>query len=321
MPNFTQFETGLRQLKSISGSVLNDLESAIEDNTAAIAALQNLVGSGNDLEVSGNGSIGGDLTVGNDLTVGDDLTVTDNLSVSGAATITEFTFAVGAFFANSLGVSILTDIYMGDNELYLRSFGDNNHGLQVVVGPDTTFDSLTDLDGPVLFGFGRGALGSIGSGENAALIWNPNGQVDLPYQPRISLTVNDTATLSLAEYDVFDEDNYGGSVTTVSNCTAQLINYTSTDGRFTVLADGTYQVIVNLYLQGAANGQVTADLNVDGSTVWTSTYSVHSSVDPTERSIVLMLDLSANQYVNVTVDGVQQISVMPGTTMNMLKVG
>ena len=65
-------------------------------------------------------------------------------------------------------------IRMGDNPFYLRPGSDINHGLAW----KNTYANST-IDGPVLFGFGGGALGSSQNGDKLALYWNSKGQVGI----------------------------------------------------------------------------------------------------------------------------------------------
>ncbi|MBU0489913.1 MAG: hypothetical protein KKD31_18390, partial [Bacteroidetes bacterium] len=60
------------------------------------------------------------------------------------------------------------DLRINDNTLWLRGGTDQNHGLGY----------NTDVNGPVLFGYGGGALGTKADwGENIALRWNADGNV------------------------------------------------------------------------------------------------------------------------------------------------
>lgn len=148
-----------------------------------------------------------------------------------------------------------------------------------------------------------------------------SGEIDLVVQPRLSLTVDDTSTASAALYDVFDEDNYGGAVTTIDNITETQITYTETDGRFTVDRTGTYQILCTLFLTVSTTSVIDISLNVDGVSVWSASPTVNPSVDPSERTICILKTLSAANYVNVTVDGASSnVTVDAGTTMNIYKV-
>lgn len=59
---------------------------------------------------------------------------------------------------------------LSGNKLLLRAATDTNHGLQ----HRNTFGGHT-IDGPVLYGFNSGILGTTSGGQKAALYWNNAG--------------------------------------------------------------------------------------------------------------------------------------------------
>jgi hypothetical protein len=68
-------------------------------------------------------------------------------------------------------------VRLDDTSIWFRSGGDVNHGL-AYYGFGKPFGTLQP-DGPVLFGFGGGALGSVNGGPHAVLSWDANN-VTLP---------------------------------------------------------------------------------------------------------------------------------------------
>ena len=93
----------------------------------------------------------GDVAIAKDLsTVG--LTATGNASIGGT-------------------LDMNGDLRMKGNKIYLGTdTTDTNHGLKYV----STYDG-NSVDGPALFGFGGGVLGSSNGGERPALQWSPDG--------------------------------------------------------------------------------------------------------------------------------------------------
>ncbi|MGQ0644729.1 MAG: hypothetical protein ACT4O3_04470 [Elusimicrobiota bacterium] len=67
------------------------------------------------------------------------------------------------------------DVRVNNNHLWLRAGNDNNHGLGWF-GPGKTFAGAA-VEGPVLFGWNGGALGSRSPGDGIALAWNSAGNV------------------------------------------------------------------------------------------------------------------------------------------------
>jgi hypothetical protein len=138
-----------------------------------------------------------------------------------------------------------------------------------------------------------------------------------------SETVTATSTASDAKYDIFDEDNYG-AFTSTSNVTAKNVTYTSTDGRFTANTDGTYELDVTVYISISASAVINMSAEVNGSQVWTAGPFVNNNVDPVERTITLLQDLTAGDYVNFYVDSAtatRTVQIHPGTTANIQKIG
>jgi len=62
--------------------------------------------------------------------------------------------------------------------LYLSGAGDNNHGLAVSTLANFPFTAET-LNGPVLWGFDRGFLGTIQTAQRIALTWDSSGRVGI----------------------------------------------------------------------------------------------------------------------------------------------
>lgn len=67
------------------------------------------------------------------------------------------------------------NIRLNNNTVFLRGAADNNHGLAY-----NGLSNVFTVDGPVLFGWSGGALGSKNTvGDNIALTWNNNGNVGI----------------------------------------------------------------------------------------------------------------------------------------------
>lgn len=77
------------------------------------------------------------------------------------------------------GLLVLSnDVRLSSRTLWLRGAGDDNHGL-AWFGSGRPFAGVA-LDGPALFGYEGGALGSMrGTTTNAALVWTDTGDVGI----------------------------------------------------------------------------------------------------------------------------------------------
>ena len=69
---------------------------------------------------------------------------------------------------------------LNNRDLRLRNAGDGNHGLgwYGTAGTNKPFAGV-DVDGPALFGFGSGVLGTMATGQKIVLLWNSSGNVGI----------------------------------------------------------------------------------------------------------------------------------------------
>jgi hypothetical protein len=137
-----------------------------------------------------------------------------------------------------------------------------------------------------------------------------------------SETVTTSSSASSAEFDMFDQTNYGGTPPT-TNVTANNVTYTPADGRFTADVDGIYKLEAVVYLTTSATAAVNLRVRVNGSQVWIAAPLVNSNADPEERTISLIRTLSAGDYVEFTADSAtaSTVTIVAGTTANIQKIG
>jgi Chaperone of endosialidase len=87
-------------------------------------------------------------------------------------------------------------VRLNDNDLFFRGNSDRNHGLGWYGGPGKPFAGVI-LDGPVLYGFGGGGLGSKSGGDKLALAWDGAGNVGIgETAPSAKLEVNGAIKIS-----------------------------------------------------------------------------------------------------------------------------
>src|SRR5262249_52141066 len=89
-----------------------------------------------------------------------------------------------------------SNLQLNDHTLYLRSGSDANHGLGFFDAA-TKFGTIPGPNGPVLFGYSGGMLGTNQFGAyNVALYWNSSGNVGIgTTSPQTLLDVNGAAAL------------------------------------------------------------------------------------------------------------------------------
>jgi hypothetical protein len=92
---------------------------------------------------------------------------------------------VGIFTTNpATALDVNGDVRLNDHDLYLRTGTDVNHGLGWY-GLGKPFAGV-NVDGPVLYGWSGGGLGTTGEGTNLALGWNTLGNTVIDPQGRNS---------------------------------------------------------------------------------------------------------------------------------------
>ncbi len=93
------------------------------------------------------------------------------------------TVRAATFEGNGSGLSFPNQVVFSGNvrlnekDLFLRSGSDSNHGLGWY-GAGKLFGGL-NVDGPVLYGYSGGALGTMNGGTNYTLLWYANGNAEV----------------------------------------------------------------------------------------------------------------------------------------------
>jgi hypothetical protein len=125
------------------------------------------------VQATGPVAAGSTLQSGTTLTVGTNAQVQGTLSVGSSAQVTGALTAAGGTSTPSLTLTgSAGSIVLNNRPVYLRTPGDTNHGL----AHRPTFGSAAQ-DGPALFGYSGGVLGTTSGGERAALQWDSNSNV------------------------------------------------------------------------------------------------------------------------------------------------
>ena len=88
---------------------------------------------------------------------------------------TQGNVGIGTSSPTDARLDVEGDMHINDHELWLRGGSDHGHGLGWY-GAGKPFAGLT-LEGPVLYGWSGGALGSTANGQSVALRWDQSGNV------------------------------------------------------------------------------------------------------------------------------------------------
>lgn len=152
------------------------------------------------------------------------------------------------------------NVRINDNTIYLRGGSDVNHGLGWY-GSGKLFAS-TSLDGPALFGFSGGALGTTAGGQKIALRWNNSGTVGIGTAPVSNITLKVKGS--------FDVSNSSDSTVLHVSSGKQLV-FIGTNAYNQFLAtqsDPTSDIQENNYSLWVSKGVVSEDYAIADVTEW-----------------------------------------------------
>jgi hypothetical protein len=122
------------------------------------------------------------------------------------------------------------------------------------------------------------------------------------------------------EENIFDEDKY--STFTTTTVSSPDITFTSSDGKITFSASGTYLLVGNLAWTVSGNTDTVIKIYKNGSVVYQMVaVPGFNSLDPHSASYHTVLDFVAGDYIEVKVatDDTSTITVQNGTTFVALK--
>jgi len=172
-----------------------------------------------------------------------------------------------------------------------------NTGTTVGDGGRIQFTSGASTSGAGVAGYGTALneadLLFYAGGNTERMRINSNGYVTMPNQPVISIGINTTAITDAAGVDLF-----GVTGRTYIVDVSQGITHNTTNGRFTVPVDGMY--LISFYSMKDGSGTAYLQLKVNGSD-WLRPYSSNNASGFSAYSVQGVRDLSANDYINVSV--------------------
>ncbi|MDP0490090.1 MAG: hypothetical protein Q7Q71_03440 [Verrucomicrobiota bacterium JB023] len=234
------------------------------------------------LEVSGEMSSTGHATVGGNLTVSGGASVSGNLTANGGA---NFTNSRNSGNSTVMGALLLRD--------------DSNHGMKYAASYDETA-----VDGPVVYGFGGGALGvTSGGGEEKVLVWKDNSvQVDGSVTTTGAIeakgkkvTVSESETRIIRGVIKNDGTILSGSGFTVSKRAHphSTSNFSTSTGHFYITFDEAFSdrpaVTATPYNSGNQEGLQCFDWDVDDANRDENHYhGVYSSEHDPEKGILVV---------------------------------
>jgi hypothetical protein len=161
-----------------------------------------------------------------------------------------------------------------------------------------------------------------GIGVGVTASFDSTCRIIAPYmQQYISCRYSVDNTAQTGLHVAFNTFSYGGTVVTLASSG---ITYSPTTGRFTFSTGGVYKISVTAFLTHS----VTTPLNSfyirrNGITIlWQAFPTVHSSVDPVERTIDIIYQFDDNDYVELLMDSnaTATLQTNVGTTMTINKL-
>ena len=137
-------------------------------------------------------------------------------------------------------------------------------------------------------------------------------------QQYISVTLTSDTDPDDDEYNPFIYGKCGGC--TYNYNASNGITFNETTGRFTIINSGVYEITSVMYMNGTTGVLTSFKLRKnDTEDIWSAETTVHSSVDPVERTINGFFTLSASDFIEVKVDGTA-LSVRDGSSMNIKRI-
>jgi hypothetical protein len=142
-----------------------------------------------------------------------------------------------------------------------------------------------------------------------------------PSKPFISVRYTTSNTAQTGAHDMFDTTNYGG-VTYVNASNG--ITYDATNGRFTMPEKGTYAIHLVPYFIHSVTGILTTYrfARTSGTTIWSASATVHSSVDPHALPAMFFRELEGDEWIRCEIDSAttNTLQTVWGSTMNIWKL-
>jgi trimeric autotransporter adhesin len=178
-------------------------------------------------------------------------------------------------------VMINTNVYVNDHPIYLRGSlaADHNHGLAYNGNGVTNFTGNYQVDGPVLWGFGGGVLGTRSGGDFGALSWS-----------RSTTIVSGTGTSS-------------GGVSGFNEVVAQFTNTSAAHNAISVEASAGHDAILYFAEGGSAKWGLRENHNDDS-------FNIRWHGNGANTTLVSVQGTNGNMTVagTVTANGVQLTS-------------
>lgn len=219
-------------------------------------------------------------------------------------------------------LSVTGALGMPNTEILLRGIGDANHGLGYY-GTNKLFMN-TNINGPVLYGYTGGALGTTNGGQKIALVWDNNTNVNV----RRALTVGDAANPALsvdsAKVTMLQTIPVSMGALTCTSISSSMWKVTSlvqakawpnaTEASAPPLwtmdfasGGGTLLLVLSGTIFGASAKTVGVQVRIDaGGTIWPMTYY--------ENLSNVRIPLMNHIVVTGVAAGTHQLSLTPATT-------
>lgn len=140
-----------------------------------------------------------------------------------------------------------------------------------------------------------------------------------------SVTLDSKSNSSSAEFNPMASGSHSAYAATI-NATETGITYSSATGRYTVDVAGFYRLWGKVFLEnlsGTFPALIRLRLKVNGAEVYTMTVGVHAAADPWMFPLGIIRELTASQFVELTVEEVatDNVRTTEGTTFSVARVG
>lgn len=166
--------------------------------------------------------------------------------------------------------------------------------------------------------------GELVAGDIAEIVFDGTQfQLITPFRPAYcSVTVNDTSNSSSIQFAILADGSYpGGAITTVANVAAKGIVYAAPAGTFTVNAKGRYKIDLLILLKATTTSGAAKIVCADDA----GTFFEHDvgDIEPGTACVVslsIIRETEAAYGFSFEVDGINALTVEPGTTVTITRV-
>jgi hypothetical protein len=130
----------------------------------------------------------------------------------------------------------------------------------------------------------------------------------------------DLASATASAVDIFDKDNYGGTLSKTSHVVASNVTFTDTNGRFTLVPVGKFLVCLGLLaVRQNTDGNIEVIVKQNGSALFSKFFHCEAGNITRINLCIIVGTTIANEYLNFEInsDGAETALNKDGTSISI----